>query len=345
MFKKFTFLESSINSSETNIFFSNYQNLLRTIQFEPFQENYQSVVDREINKAYLRVLVRYDTELNKDLIKQIKKKIISTLGENYKKYFITSNPYLLLHLPKDSYENGRYHTDIASNTGHSITCWLPINNYSIEYSPLTVFPKSQDKFNLYILKITSRISQKLFEIYANIFLKKFLIGAKPNKIFFWLDSTIHRGNYNFKEKIHSALTFKITEKKNPVEKSDLILTENTKVSASSFSKIEFLNNFREIKEFIEKNKENRFNQKKSIENLISSLKINKNSPQLNTIMGFATGIIGQRLFFSKFSKQTFLFNLISLNYIKYSNDNIYLKKTFGYLYLKNKLTNLDELIK
>ena len=124
-----------------------------------------------------------------------------------------------------------------------------------------------------------------------------------------------------------------------------ILTENTKVSASSFSKIEFLNNFREIKEFIEKNKENRFNQKKSIENLISSLKINKNSPQLNTIMGFATGIIGQRLFFSKFSKQTFLFNLISLNYIKYSNDNIYLKKTFGYLYLKNKLTNLDELIK
>ena len=199
------FIKDNINFHEVNNFFLKYQNFLKTIKFESVHNDSPSIINQELNKAYIRTAVRYDAKLNSRLMNCLKKKIISLLGEDFKKYHITSHPYLLVHLPKDIYEKGRYHTDIMFNTGDSITCWMPINNYKIDYNPITIFPKTQNKFELYLLKLLSKISQKTYEIYSNFFLKKILINALPNSIFLWKDNTIHRGNYNYTDKIHSVV--------------------------------------------------------------------------------------------------------------------------------------------
>lgn len=344
MIKKITFAEDSLNFTEINNFYRDYNNLLQKIKFNDFSNDYHSTLNREINKALVRTVVRYDSNFNGNFTDKIKEKIVSKFGESSKKYYITDYPYLLLHLPKDTYEEGRFHTDIAFNTGHSITCWIPINNYEIDYSPLTIYLNSQNKFNLYTLKILSKISQKLFEFYANIFFKKISIKAKPNKIFFWKDSTIHKGNLNNKELIHSAVTFKITEKKNPVESSNIIKTKRNENFKQHFDKNEILIHLNKIKIFVDNNIENKINQKRFIDNMLLKLDIKKNNSHFNKLLGFATGIIAQRLAFSKFKKATSLFSLISLSYIKYSDDEIYLKNSFCFLHLNKTIINLKELI-
>ena len=343
--KKFTFLEDKINFNEVNNFYSKYQGLLKKINFKNLNNNYQSIIYQEIHKAYIRSVVRFDAKLNSDLLNCLKKKIISLLGADFKKYYITSHPYLLIHLPKDIYEKGRYHTDIMFNTGDSITCWMPINEYKISYNPITIFPNTQNKFQLYLLKFLSKISQKTYEIYTNLFLKKILINALPNSIFFWKDSTIHRGNYNYTDKIHSAITFKISEKENPVETSELLCEEKKGRFLENFNREQILNNLKKIKIFVDNNFNNKFDKKQSIDSLKDLLQINKSNDQLNKILGFATGIIGGRLFFTKFKKESFVFSLISLIFVKNSNDRIYLKNSWTYQYLNKKLPNLEELIK
>ena len=344
MFQKINFIEEHINFREINNFYKDYNKLLKRIKFDKLTDSYQAILNREIKKALVRTIVRYDSTLNNNFINKIKDKIISTFGEDIKNYYITSNPYLLLHLPKDTYEEGRYHTDVAFNTGQSFTCWTPINCHEVDYSPITIFLSSKKRFDFYTLKFLGRISQKLFEFYANIFLKKKLIKASPNKIFFWKDSTIHKGNLNNKELIHSAVTFKITEKKNPAEKSCIIGEISKEKLLGTFNKDEIENNLHKIKKFVDQNKEKKIYQKKLIDNLLLDLGIKQNSNQLNKLLGFTTGIIGQRLSFSKFKKVAMLFCLISLNYTKNSNDIFYLKNTFSYIFLMNKIDNLNELI-
>lgn len=339
-----TYINDEFKKNETDYFISNYQNLLKLVISKINENKYQSEIDKEIDKAYIKAIVRYNTELTGDFKKKLKQKIISLLGDKYKKFYITKYPYLLLHLPKDNYEKGTYHTDIARGTGYSITCWIPINNYLIDYNPITIFPNTQNKFNLYILKITSKISQKLFEIYANIFLKKISINARPNKIFFWRDSTIHRGNYNFTDKIHSALTFKITEKENLVEESEIINNNTSSKNKYDFSAEQILDKLKSIKEFIDKNKKNKFNQNNFIKDAYSFLNIKNNNFELNRIIGFSTAHIGQRLAFSIYKSEALLFNFIALLFINHSNDKMYLKNSFVYLYLQKKINNIDEII-
>ena len=344
MIKKINFAEDFLNFREIKDFFKDYNKLLQKFKFDDLTNDYRSTLNREINKALVRTIVRYDSNFNGRFIDKIKEKIIFKFGDNAKKYYITDYPYLLIHLPKDKYEEGRFHTDVAFNTGHSITCWIPINHYEIEYSPITIYLNSQNKFNLYALKFLGKISQKLFEFYANISFKKILINAKPNKIFFWKDSTIHKGNFNYKELIHSAVTFKITEKKNQVENSSIIAEKKIYNLYQHFDINEILNQLNKIKIFVDNNMENKINQREFIDYIILNLDIKNNKKEFNKLLAFASGIIAQRLAFSSFKKATLLFCLISLSYVKNSDDIIYLKNSFCYLYLKKKIHNLNELI-
>jgi len=344
MISKIYFCEEYFYLKEINDFYKSYNHLLNEIKFDKLTNKFESTLNREINKALIRSIVRYDTNFNINFINKVKEKMISILGEDSKRYYITKYPYLLIHLPNDTYEEGKYHTDIAFNTGSSITCWIPINNYTINYNPVTVFLNSQNKFNLYALKFLGKISQKLFGFYASLFLKQKLIEAKPNKIFLWKDSTIHKGNLNNKDLIHSAVTFKITEKKNPIESSEIINKKNIEKFHEVFDKSEILDNLNKIKDFVFDNLEKNINQKAFVMNLLSSLHIIDNNQYLNKVLGFATGIIGQRLSLSNFKKEAILFCLISLNYAKNSNDNIYFKNSFSFIFLKKNLNNLEKLI-
>ena len=70
-------------------------------------------------------------------------------------FFITP-PYIITHPANELREEGGYHSDTIKYCGKSYTSWTPINNYIMEYPPLSLFGKS----HLYFFKIANKILNK-----------------------------------------------------------------------------------------------------------------------------------------------------------------------------------------
>lgn len=187
-------------------------------------------IDKEIYKSTLRALVKFSSESNNFLI-QIVKKIVNE-NKKLEDYYV-SYPYLLFHLPNDLNESGTLHTDTIKECGYSLTCWSPLNNYELDYSPLTIIENTNNIFDLNLLKIFRRIfdDKKIFNIYYKKFKSIIHLTPKLFESFIWDADTIHVGNLNKGSKTHYAMTTKISEKPHLTEPSikikDFITTQNS----------------------------------------------------------------------------------------------------------------------
>lgn len=208
----------------------NYINLLESKFRQELEKRKSSNINIEIFKSTLRSLVRISPESNNFLL-QIAKKFARE-DKKFKEYYI-SYPYLLFHLPNDLNESGTLHTDTIKECGYSLTCWSPLNNYELDYSPLTIIENTNNIFDLNLLKIFRRIfdDKKIFNIYYKKFKSIIHLTPKLFESFIWDADTIHVGNLNKGSKTHYAMTTKISEKPHLTEPSikikDFITTQNS----------------------------------------------------------------------------------------------------------------------
>ena len=309
-------------------------------------------IDKEIYKSTLRALVKISSESNNFLI-QIVKKIVNEI-KKLEDYYV-SYPYLLFHLPLDDQESGTLHTDTIKESGHSITCWTPVNDYELEYSPLTIIEKTNNFFDLYLLKILRRLLSD--ENIYNYYFKRFknVVNLMPKKFesFLWDADTVHVGNLNKSSKSHFALTSKISAKPHLTEPSikikDYIINEkNLKDSI----KIDFETVFEKINEInvkiLDFYKNNDFNNdSKILIKILTDIKNDIKNDDLISCIAFAYSLIGFKQKDQKLSLLQYFTSVFFLpkylssyyNVIMISNN----LKNFSYLDYLKKIPNFDEI--
>jgi len=199
-----------------------------------------NLVDQEIYKTWIRSNIRY-SKLSVKLIKMFVKRISDS--ESKLKKFYTTLPYVLIHFPEDSLEVGTIHSD-NYRFEEMYTCWTPINTNITQYSPISIFIKT----NNYLTFISATLLLKLIK---NTKLQKFLLNifgkkekeliAIPGKYYIWDGKTLHIGNLNTSNQIHTAMTYRITKNKNPYEPSVRIDRINDLNEIDFFNEKEFLN--------------------------------------------------------------------------------------------------------
>ena len=345
---KFRQENSNFELENLNVYIKSLEDKLK---FQ-IKKNKDIQIDKEIYKSTLRALVKISPESNNFLI-QIAKQIVNE-NKKLEDYFI-SYPYLLFHLPLDNQESGTLHTDTIKESGHSITCWTPVNDYDLEYSPLTIIEKTNNFFDLYLLKILRRLlSDK--NIY-NHYLKRFknAVDLMPKKFetFLWDADTIHVGNLNKSSKSHFALTSKISQKPHLTEPSikikDYILSKSDQ---KNLVKIEYETVFEKINEInlkiLDFYKNNDFNlDSKIFINILTDIKNQIKNDDLINCIAFAFSLIGFKQKNQKLSLLQYFVSVFFLpkylssyyNVISISND----LKNFSYLDYLKKIPNFDEI--
>jgi hypothetical protein len=309
-------------------------------------------IDKEIFKSTLRALVKISSESNNFLL-QIVKHLIDQ-DNNYKNYYV-SYPYLLFHLPNDHEESGTLHTDTVKESGSSYTCWSAVNNYELEYFPITIIENTNNYFDLYFLKILRRFfnDNKIFNLYYKNF--KHISDLKPEKYesYIWDADTVHIGNLNKGNKSHYALTCKISKKPHLTEPSalikDFILEEDNFKEKEKINYKDLFNLINEINNQILKfyNTYN-FNQdSKILIDKLFTIKQKINNKDIIHCIAFAYSLIGYK---QKDHKLALLQYFVSVFFLpKYLSSfyNVitisYKIKNFSYLeYLKNN-SNFEEI--
>ncbi len=336
---------------------SEHENLVSYIKFLENKFNLQikntnSLIDKEIFKSTLRSLVKMSSESNY-FLSQIVKQIIN-IDKKYEDYYV-SYPYLLFHLPSDQEESGTLHTDTIKESGKSITCWSPVNDYILKYSPLTIIEKTNNIFDLYFLKILRRLLSDN-QIY-NFYYKKFkkITDLKPEifESFLWDADTVHIGNLNSGDKPHYALTCKISEKPHLTEPSIKVKDYiSNKKDFKNINKIEYEDLFNEINKINIKIKNfyknyNFDNDSEVFIKILSDTKKEIKNRDLIHCIAFAYSLIGFKQKDRKLSLLQYFTSVFFLpkylssfyNVIMISNE----VKNFSYLEFLKSIPNFDEI--
>ena len=316
------------------------------------EKNKNMKIDKEIYKSTLRALVKISSESNNFLI-QIVKQLVNE-NKKLEDYYV-SYPYLLFHLPLDDQESGTLHTDTIKESGHSITCWTPVNDYELDYSPLMIIEKTNNFFDFYLLKILRRLlsDKNIYNYYFKRFKNTVDLMPKKFESFLWDADTVHVGNLNKGSKSHFALTSKISEKPHLTEPSikvkDYILSEK---NIKNFVKIDYETVFEKINEINIKilnfYKNNDFNHdSKVFVNILIDIKNKIKNDDLLNCIAFAYSLIGFKQKDQKLSLLQYFVSVFFLpkylssyyNVIMISN-NI---KNFSYLDYLKKIPDFDEI--
>lgn len=245
------FVQKNSNYELENL--SNYINILEKKFRQELEKRKDSNISIEIFKSTLRSLVKISPESNNFLL-QIAKKFVSE-NKKFEEYYV-SYPYLLFHLPNDMEETGTLHTDTIKECGYSFTCWSPVNNYQLNYSPLTIIERTNNIFDLYLLKIFRKIfnHNKIFKIYYKNFKNIINLTPKLFESYIWDADTIHVGNLNKGTKAHYAMTTKISEKPHLTEPSikikDFITSQNLSDTVHEISYEELFSTINKINNLI-----------------------------------------------------------------------------------------------
>ena len=343
------FQQKNLNFELENL--TSYINSLESMMNDEIAKNIDLNIDKEIYKSTLRALVKISSESNIFLLQNAK--YIINQDSKYKLYHI-SYPYLLFHLPNDNQESGTLHTDTIKESGFSLTSWSPVNNYELEYSPLTIIEKTNNIFDLFFLKILRRLfnDNKIYNYYYKKFKSVKDLKPKKNDSYIWDADTVHVGNLNKGNKTHYALSSKISKNPHLTEPSirikDYILNEE---NFKKKQKINYTDLFNQINEINDKvinfydtcdfDKDH----KVLIEKL-SMIKIKISNKELIHCIAFAYSLIGYK---QKDNKLALLQYFVSIFFLpKYLSSlyNILMisKKTknFSYFeYLKNN-SNFEE---
>ncbi len=103
-----------------------------------------------------------------------------------------SQVYPMLHLPKDTSEQGNWHRD--HNSHKRRVFWVPISEY--DYAPLSIVPNSDGILSMPL----SMLGSRGFPLKA---IERDLI-VTPNTFYSWSSRFVHRGNFNTSDRIGSA---------------------------------------------------------------------------------------------------------------------------------------------
>jgi hypothetical protein len=113
--------------------------------------------------------------------------------------------YPMLHLPKDTSEQGNWHRD--DNTHHRQVFWIPISHY--EYPALSVVPFSEGILSKPLSMVGSR-GLPLLGIERQL-------HVAPDTFYSWSSRFVHRGNLNTSDRIGAALVIFLDRGREPIK--------------------------------------------------------------------------------------------------------------------------------
>ena len=143
---KFTRLNKHSELDKLN----NYAKSLEANLLKKLKDKKNKNIELEIFKSTSRALIKYSPK-SIDLLFEVTQEILKKDPKFINHYI--SFPYLLFHLPQNIDEVGTLHNDTVKEAGKSITCWTPINNYKLDYSPVTLIEKTNNKFDQALFRI------------------------------------------------------------------------------------------------------------------------------------------------------------------------------------------------
>lgn len=208
-------------------------------------------LQNELAQATKTSILRYSNQ-SKSFVKSMVRDLLK--HHPYLNDFFITPPYIITHPANELREEGGYHSDTIKYCGKSYTSWTPINNYIMEYPPLSLFSKS----HLYIFKIANKIlnktkqSKNIENFFKFLFIDKINLNVKKDFTYLWHSDLIHKGNRNNTDKPHAALVTRISEKPLYYEPTEKIseITKNQYLSIDE-GKIDLNDLFARIKEICE----------------------------------------------------------------------------------------------
>jgi len=165
----------------------------------------------EVIESAIKSILRYSNQ-SRIFVKSLIKDLVKH-HPDIKNFYLTP-PYIITHPPKELKEEGDYHSDTIKYCGKSYTSWTPINNYKIDYPPLSILSKSHLPYLKIIYKILNKIkfSNNINQILKFLLIKPHDLIIKKTCTYLWHSDLIHKGNLNETNKPHAALVTRISEK-------------------------------------------------------------------------------------------------------------------------------------
>lgn len=293
---KFTRLNKHSELDKLN----NYAKSLEANLLKKLKDKKNKNIELEIFKSTSRALIKYSPK-SIDLLFEVTQEILKKDPKFINHYI--SFPYLLFHLPQNIDEVGTLHNDTVKEAGKSITCWTPINNYKLDYSPVTLIEKTNNKFDQALFRILVKFFNDNFILknYFKIFKKVNELKPEIYETFLWDADSIHVGNLNISNKTHYALTSKISERPHLTEPSIRISEFLQKYNENYYKDldIEFDDLFNFINEINNVILDFFYNDTfgESLDKFIKALdkiKIKINNSKINDCISFAFSLIGYK---------------------------------------------------
>lgn len=176
-------------------------------------DTFNSFEYEQLLKATFRSVLRYSKESN-----NWQTSFIKALSDNYSTLpnLYYSQPYILFHLINDVSEAGGIHSDRIKECGLSYTCWTPINSQILNYIPISLYEGSHKLTGQALYRLINRcqLNKETSSFLLNNFSRNKTINLKTKKTesYVWNSDLLHIGNFNSGNIIHSALTFKLSNK-------------------------------------------------------------------------------------------------------------------------------------